>query len=255
MNHIDFVAQNLPEYKNCVAFTLDNVLSKYECQELIRLAESAMVLPEGATEEENPEKHAAWQPALVNMGVGIEMAMTDYRNSDRIVWDRQEVVDLIWQRMKYAEGLEKSLRYIPPTHRDMDLKKAKTGGWLYSRLNDRMRFLRYGPGQYFKPHCDGPYGYSTDDNQDFQTFYTVHLYLNDSAIASSGEEELVGGATSFLSRDLKRRIDVNPKAGSILVFQHKMLYHEGAEVQKGIKYTMRADILFGWDDEGEVKAA
>ena len=96
-------------------------------------------------------------------------------------------------------------------------------------------------------HCDGPYYYETEKTE-FQTHYTLQLYLNDSAEedSSTGEEELVGGATGFLSRDKTRRVDVNPKAGSVLIFQHEGLLHEGAEVKKGVKYTMRTDILYEW---------
>jgi hypothetical protein len=39
---------------------------------------------------------------------------------------------------------------------------------------------------------------------------------------------------------------VNPKAGSVLIFQHKGLFHEGSKVTKGTKYTMRTDILYEW---------
>lgn len=91
-------------------------------------------------------------------------------------------------------------------------------------------------------HCDGPYGYEKDGAL-FQTQYTIQLYLNDSASADP-TSELVGGATSFLSRDRKRRLDVNPKAGSVLVFQHSGLLHEGAEVTGGTKYTIRTDIIY-----------
>jgi hypothetical protein len=81
----------------------------------------------------------------------------------------------------------------------------------------------------------------------------VHLYLNDSVAelglepgvkASAAGVDLVGGATSFLSSDEKRRLDVNPKAGRVLIFQHRGLYHSGDDVTQGTKYTMRTDILY-----------
>lgn len=34
--------------------------------------------------------------------------------------------------------------------------------------------------------------------------------------------------------------------GSVLIFQHGGLLHEGAEVKEGVKYTMRTDILYKW---------
>jgi len=77
------------------------------------------------------------------------------------------------------------------------------------------------------------------------THYTLHLYLNDSFAkmeGASGEPsptDLVGGATSFLSQDHERRVNVNPKSGRVLIFQHEGLYHCGDDVIQGVKYTMR----------------
>lgn len=67
-----------------------------------------------------------------------------------------------------------------------------------------------------KAHTDGPYLYEADGDK-FRTFYTMHLYLNDSSEADP-KSELVGGATSFLSRDKSKRVDVSPKSGSVLIF-------------------------------------
>lgn len=82
------------------------------------------------------------------------------------------------------------------------------------------------------------------DGKIFKTFFTIHLYLNDSVAEAGAEAELVGGATSFLSSDDKRKIDVHPKAGRVLIFQHRGLYHAGDDVVKGTKYTMRAEIVY-----------
>ena len=53
---------------------------------------------------------------------------------------------------------------------------------------------------------------------------------------------LRGGATTFHLGD--RRLDVDPKIGRVLIFQHSRLLHSGDEVISGIKYTMRSDIMF-----------
>lgn len=47
-----------------------------------------------------------------------------------------------------------------------------------------------------------------------------------------------------MSANEQRKIDVDPKAGRVLIFQHRGLYHCGAEVEKGLKYTMRSDVLY-----------
>jgi hypothetical protein len=68
--------------------------------------------------------------------------------------------------------------------------------------------------------------------------------LNDSVAAVGQDADLVGGATSFLSGDGKRKVDVDPKAGRVLIFQHHRLYHAGDDVVKGTKYAMRTDIQY-----------
>lgn len=37
---------------------------------------------------------------------------------------------------------------------------------------------------------------------------------------------------------------MDPKAGRVLIFQHRRLYHAGDDVVKGTKYAMRTDILY-----------
>ncbi|KAJ4133375.1 hypothetical protein NW768_004957 [Fusarium equiseti] len=239
--HIDFANSPLPQYDGHTAVVLDNVLSPEECKELLSLAEQSV------------EGDEAWQPALVSGGNGYESRAPGYRESDRIIWDQQTIADRLWERCLQADGLRDLLAVVP--HEPW----MKDGKWVFSRLNDRMRFLKYSPGQFFKPHCDGAYYYTEGPGKEFETFYTVHLYLNDS-VENDHTSDLQGGATSFLDRKGENRVDVNPKAGSVLIFQHKGLFHEGALVNKGIKYTMRTDILYEWipdkdaEEQPETKA-
>ena len=155
-------------------------------------------------------------------------------------------------RCLLVEQVQTDLAVIDGSEHILRQKAVRLGHrWKATRLNERMRFLRYGKGQFFKEHCDG--AYTTDDGRE-RTFYTLHFYLNDSVNASpsvTSEEaapfpELLirGGATTFHSRDLTRRLDVDPKAGRVLIFQHRGLLHSGDEVLEGVKYTMRTDLLF-----------
>ncbi|ATY60029.1 oxidoreductase domain containing [Cordyceps militaris] len=226
-----------PSYDGCLAVVLDNVLAPHECARLLRLAEASVPDADGGS---------PWRPALVNMGGGFEARVADYRNSDRIIWDCQTVVDRLWERCLLArpeagggESMADMLARPPADTR------VKGGKWVFERLNERMRFLKYTEGQFFKPHCDGAFSYAADSTT-FETHYTLHLYLNDSAETSADGDGCVGGATAFLSHDLKRRVDVDPKAGRVLVFQHRRLLHQGAEVHAGTKYTMRTDVLYRW---------
>ena len=85
------------------------------------------------------------------MGNGVQMVMNDVRNNDRCTVDSVKVTDLIWERLK---------PYIP-----VELyPKEKCVG-----LNERLRFLRYDGGEYFKPHFDGTFFKAETQDQPAQT--------------------------------------------------------------------------------------
>jgi hypothetical protein len=100
-------------------------------------------------------------------------------------------------------------------------------------------------------HTDAAFG-ETVDGKEFQTLFTIQLYLNDSQGAVGEGPDLIGGSTPFLSRDESRRVDVHPKAGRALIFQHAGLLHSGDDVVAGTKYTMRTDILYERIEQPEV---
>lgn len=91
-------------------------------------------------------------------------------------------------------------------------------------------------------HTDGEY--REPGEKIINTLLTLHLYMNDSKQTVGDQAELVGGATSFLSADGSRKMDVDPKAGRVLIFQHRSLNHSGDDVLAGTKYTMRTDIMY-----------
>lgn len=336
---IDWANTEVPEFKGGYAIVLDNVLSRSECRQLLAMAESSVVEREWVPEtldvgdvdgsndaemgsvEEPEKKKTPWRPAMVNIGGGYEILEPTYRNSDRIVWDHQQLMDRLWEHrlskipkisgsssppssstnppsplVSFAQGSLPG--YPPPTHWDHILKKYvpddkdEVPRWDFVRMNKRMRFLRYGRGNFFRAHCDGAYterdavvpGTSQDKKVDLTTHFTLQLYLNDSQggvlseIDSSSDNKdeesgkksernkqeraaalaeweagnlqpgekvsLVGGATSFLSTDEERRLDVHPLTGRVLIFQHKRLYHAGDDVLQGVKYAMRAELMY-----------
>lgn len=234
---INWASSVLPENAGRYAVVLDNVLSASECAELLQLAEASV--PES---KRGTSGARFWRPALVNVGNGFEAFHPNYRNSDRIIWDNQEIVDRLWDRCLLAPGLKERLAVIE--NEESILGPIRKGGrqrWNFRRLNDRMRFLKYGPGQFFRPHFDGEYW--EPGEKITKSLFTVHLYLSDSKQTVGDEAELEGGATSFLSVD-GRKMDVDPKAGRVLIFQHRRLYHSGDDVIAGTKYTMRTDIMY-----------
>ncbi|ORY68931.1 uncharacterized protein BCR38DRAFT_316565, partial [Pseudomassariella vexata] len=243
---IDFSQSPVPEFAGGYAIILDHVLSPSECTTLLRLAESSVLL------QDHTSGTSPWKPAMVNIGGGFEILEPEYRNSDRIIWDQQEIVDRIWTRItaQVPEVMEQ-LGYFNEAQflgGKVPLSGRMPAHWAFHRVNQRMRFLKYGPGQFFRPHCDGPYEELGGNGQILRTHFTLHLYLNDSKQAVGEEEkegvELVGGATSFLSYDDKKKMDVDPKAGRVLIFQHRRLYHSGDDVLAGTKYTVRTDIMY-----------
>nr|CAD11389.1 conserved hypothetical protein [Neurospora crassa] len=309
LTEIDWATTDLPENKGLYAVILDEVLTKSECDELRKLAEGSVPLSQwvdvdgqeqdGAT----TKKTTPWAPALVNVGLGYEVLTPSYRNSSRIIWDQQEVVDRLWKRCCLVPGLMERLAVLDAgRERDVKiitgrslpsqpaaavgdegdgqdgkqeekkevveryangkkkgkskrtktkgLRDGRTGKWEFVKVNKRMRFLRYGEGQFFRAHCDSPYRELDPINSDRinETLFTIHLYLNDckseAPPAKKDETELVGGATALLSGDEKRKYDVECKTGRVLIFQHRRVFHAGADVVKGVKYSVRTDIMY-----------
>ncbi|PLB54637.1 hypothetical protein P170DRAFT_421309 [Aspergillus steynii IBT 23096] len=257
-HQIDFTATDppLPKYKDHFAAVIDNILTPAECEELIRQAEASTVTPTSTT--------PTWERAMINIGNGQQALATDTRNCGRIIWDSPELA-------------QKLLDRLMPFLRDFGLDRIDnqvgnqllvTGlvgrGKVYhlTRLNERLRFLKYEGGEYFRPHWDA--FYRTPDRQE-QSFYTIHLYLNGDGeqdvqelarqherVLNGGDVnlnvsgELLGGATSFIPRyeDQETQVRVFPKTGSMLVFQQNGLLHGGDPVFRGTKYTVRTDMMY-----------
>lgn len=156
VSRVKFGNTPLAAYADLYAVVLDDVLSQDECDELILMAEKSV----GAhgQEESGPENNG-WQPARVNAGGGYEILDAKYRNSDRIIWDEKTVAQRLWKRILQGEGMAEYFsvldgeEYAPivgntPAENDRRWTITAQG------MNERMRFLKYGPGQFFKgkPH-------------------------------------------------------------------------------------------------------
>ena len=240
---IDFKETELPEYEGYYACILDNVLSADECANLIRAAKAQV--------------NGEWQQAMINVGSGSQEIDTETRSCGRIIWDNGELLSKIWARCQNLVPEILELKDKPGITGSGWLKK----GWTYrlTRLDERMRFLRYFDGNYFRrqsfenskslapanvnsAHFDG--SYATEENEE-TSFITMHLYLNE----SDEDSQLEGGATTFHALDWTgRHLDVIPKVGRVLLFQQKGLLHSGSDVTRGIKYTMRTDVMYKKSD-------
>merc|ERR1712224_475380 len=150
-----------------LAIVIDNLFSKDECDDLI------------ARVENHP---SGFMKALVNMGGGNQINISDIRNNDRCIIDDRMTAALIWQRIESAcslvdEEMSKSLR----------LEKLRKLSWVKREthavgLNERLRFLRYDQGTYFTSHQDGSYVRSNElgrERRGERSYITCQLYLNE----------------------------------------------------------------------------
>lgn len=182
-------------------FTIDGFFDADECAKLISDSEST-----------------SYEEATIMTSVGAAMAK-EVRNNDRVLSDDPAMAARLWERLR---------THLPATYR---------GSFRPVGLNERLRFYRYGPGQKFDWHRDGPFIRNAQEG----SLLTFMVYLN---------EACEGGETLF--RDLPASTDgspapselaVKPRTGTALLFFHP-LWHTGAEVRSGVKYVLRSDVMF-----------
>ncbi|CAF2806600.1 unnamed protein product [Rotaria sp. Silwood2] len=179
-----------------LAFFLLNVFTPEECKQWINMTEER-----------------GYSPALINLGVQ-QVLMSNIRNNDRCMINDVAMAQTIFERIK---------TYLPNVFKNHQLVG----------LNERLRFLRYDPGQKFEKHLDGTY--YRDDGSLERSYITIQLYLN---------EGFQGGETTFVHvLDATKNVSCIPRTGMVLVFQHDLL-HEGSPLMKGRKYTVRTDVMY-----------
>ncbi|RAH74134.1 uncharacterized protein BO66DRAFT_388202 [Aspergillus aculeatinus CBS 121060] len=269
-HRIDFTQSDppLPEYKDLCAAVIDNAFTKEECDELLRLAEASTVpstKPGDRTAAAAAAAEPTWERAMINLGNGKQALAVDTRNCGRIIYDSPELADKLLARLRPFLQELGGIEVIDNQPRVTGLA-GRNAVYRLTRLNERLRFLKYEGGEYFRPHWDGHY--RTPDGRE-TSYYTVHLYLNgdgeqdraeltremkrlekgEGVVNLDTKGSLLGGATSFLPRfeEKERHLRIFPRTGSVLVFQQNDLLHGGDPVIRGVKYTMRTDIMYRRD--------
>ncbi|KAJ5096208.1 Prolyl 4-hydroxylase alpha subunit [Penicillium alfredii] len=298
MHQIDFMHTTppIPALKDCFAIVIDDFMTEAECKELLKLAEENTKLQTADASTSSSTTAAAsspppiWQRAMINAGGGRQVMSIDSRKSGRLIFDSREVAQRLQDRLMpflRAHQLDRITNQPLVT----GLGPAKRGEVMrLSRLNERLRFLRYEGGDYFRTHWDGCY--VTPDGTE-KSLYTIHLYLNgdgeqdmaellseieradkrdglfvedgevdlaqvgaedeseaslfrDSALESlDNNAPLLGGATSFTDKlSTANAVRVFPQTGRVLIFQQRNVLHSGDDVFRGVKYTMRTDMLY-----------
>jgi predicted 2-oxoglutarate/Fe(II)-dependent dioxygenase YbiX len=144
--------------------------------------------------------------ALINFGGGVFVLDEEVRKCERSFVDSSEVAAWVFERVR---------SFLP---------RVLHGRSLIG-INDRLRVLRYGAGDYFRPHVDGAYCFGMQRSQ-----LTLQLYLN---------EDFEGGETRFTECGTV----VRPATGTILIFDH-YLEHEGCAVMRGQKECVRMDVMY-----------
>lgn len=116
-------------------FTVSNLFSEAECNELINRAESI-----------------GFEPASVRTRHGQKM-MTKIRNNDRVVLNDSKIAEEMWIRV-------------------CDLL-PELDGEIATGVDSKLRFYRYVPGQKFNRHKDG--SVTNSDGQTSKLSYLVYL--------------------------------------------------------------------------------
>lgn len=182
---------------------------------------------------------------------------TDYRRNDRCIFESGELAELLWSRVQpVAEALA--------IHVNVDLSRqglgqpsaggcpsqlqvgyGNEGLWKPVGLNECLRFCRYTPGGFFRPHCDATFRKSDEE----MSLFTCMFYL---------DADMVGGATRFLKIDATLTSDnylqlaheeevlasLAPATGQCLLFFQPGLLHEGEDLLRGVKHILRTDVMF-----------
>ncbi|EEB99229.1 hypothetical protein MPER_01131, partial [Moniliophthora perniciosa FA553] len=149
-----------PLASSCTGFyakIIDDAFTHAECEELLNVATLG---PEG------------WKPA------GAQAEKDTYRNSARALVFDENVSKRIFDRLK--PFVEAELGRIEPYGQwagiTGDPGRNEGPVWALDSVNPRLSFVRYGPGQYFKPHWDGQI---VLEDGALKSFVTLQLYLSD----------------------------------------------------------------------------
>ncbi|KAF8343995.1 uncharacterized protein EI90DRAFT_2889645, partial [Cantharellus anzutake] len=252
---INFTEYGLPEYRNRYALVIDNLFTREECERLL-----ALVPSEGDTCSNTGDESVggAWLVA----GIGETIVIPSYRNSGRIVRNDAEIAAWILEKIRPCIG---EIEEIPDAHLHRGYSRRHSAAARHGEteqeesdairparlkgLREDLRFLRYTSGQFFKPHKDG--SHIDAENKEI-SYYTLQLYLNGDA------KTLKGGATRFWPCSTLdglasngTYVDVEPRMGRVLIFEQRDLKHSGEDVKEGVKYNIRADMMYVEVDKPE----
>jgi hypothetical protein len=176
---VDFAEYGLPELSSSTCIVIDNLLTPDDMSKLYTSAVSS----------------GEWIAAEVNVGGGRQILAKDYRNSDRIILDSGELAGWLYEKIEphlpaHVVSIPKARHHAQirsPAYTEAKEKSKEGAGALgtntqpkepvakCTRLNERLRFLRYQKGMFFNQHYDGQYW--TPDKKEV-SYYTLQVYLS-----------------------------------------------------------------------------
>ena len=193
------------------AVMIHNILSPEECSELIDRAE----------EEGFEEDAIIFNPKTKSR----------HRDCTRYLLDDHVLAEEWYERIVSAlkdTPFETKLKNAPWIQMNRGELPHAVG------LNEHFRLLKYKHGQFFRVHTDESFVRRASDGMSVggMSCVSVQAYLN---------QNFKDGFTTFRSGE--RYLDVKPRTGSILLFQHDIM-HEGQTVTQGTKYLLRSDVMY-----------
>jgi hypothetical protein len=193
------------------AVMLHNVLSTEECSELIDRAEEKGF--------KDAKKIDVQTKSVQRMCTRHELDFPDLA---------EELYKQITHALK-GTPFEPKLKLAPPTY------WSKGGIPHMVGLNEHLRLYKYKHGQYYRAHTDASFVRSNIGlgGVGDMSCMSVYIFLN---------QNYKGGLTTFRS-DESRHLDIQPRTGSMLIFEHDIL-HEAQSVSKGKKCLLRTDIMY-----------
>ena len=140
-----------------VCGVVDGFLSAAECSKLIDLATARGYEPADVSIQLGGRKGRRNDTSVINI-------------SGRCVVDSQRFADRLWARLARSAAMQPVKALL----------KQSNPGWTPVGLNSVFRFLRYGPGDYFRPHRDSHFVPEVGDPRHgaVTSFQSLLLYLD-----------------------------------------------------------------------------
>lgn len=114
-----FPVPHIKAINDCRIIVIDNAFTHSECKDLMDKALA--------------QSRKSWEPVAQKSEIGDQVV----RQCERILWDSPEVVSQIWSRLQ-----SNCAEFHKQSHEGQE--------WKATRLNERMRFVKYNSGDYFQ---------------------------------------------------------------------------------------------------------